>query len=236
MPWLLLSLILPAGAAAAAGAAGTDVSLEVSGIRHAFDVGPRETIARGGLAGLAARHAPTPRLRLSGRALLGYLDYEAGGREETGAATLFEGELTWGPVLDDGVRVYGGIGVQRFARHDQFAAGDGVSADLYLPFGVSAEGAFVRGWRARTAVELQLFPHGRERVRIGGERVTFERHEGVGFHFSAVFRQPRSRLRIEPFLRYVDAGDSETEVVGGRARRLEDVDRTEAGLRVGWAF
>ncbi len=199
----------------------------------------------------------------------GDMDYEGSGTLQDIPNNLFEMRALFGPRLYQSTRsqlhAYAGIG-QRYLSDDSsgmktsIVPGTGKPSSgytreqyyWYIPVGLNWRRSLASGWEVALRAEYDYFIAGRNYSGIdevcGGGSGVFTQEDGKGYRFALKFTMPVSdgggSLAIEPYYRYWDIEDSDTDYIStprctgpGYGYYYEPQNTSEeAGIGIRWVF
>ena len=224
---------------AAAGATG-HIAAEGTYYSADTEVFGAELDAQGALYGLAGtvRNRYDPLVaKIEGRLQTGNIGYEVNDVESTDGANLGEIRGLIGASTGSVADVYTGVGA-RYLDADMPVDGSRTNRMVYVPVGLMGSGEWMGGWRVHTEIEAGLVVWNEEDLEatVGGRTLDgeFERNGGWQARLTMAFR--KGPLVLAPFIRQFGLDKTSYDNVGGSAIRIEPIDVTEAGLRVGYGF
>jgi len=214
------------------------IGLDMSRLDREVTVAGSKLQADGSVAGVHAHWQSGAGLRLSGSLQGGSVDYTVpSGAEQTETAVRADVAATLGWDAA-GTRVFAGLGGEGLSTDSPFGSGNRTSTSVYLPFGLARGARIHPDWYATVRFEGRFVLAGNERFDSlsGGDDVDLERYGGWGAELAAQFEHVAAPITAEPYLRYVEPSDTETDTVSGVAVRGESPRYLAAGLRLTWPF
>ncbi len=240
--YLLLALagaasVPPAGAGEGRSAveSSAGIGLDMSRLDRELSGLGRKLDADGSVAGVHAHWQRGAGFRLSGSLQGGSVTYKSAGASQSEAAVRGDLAATLGWDAD-GTRLFAGLGGEGFSTDSPFGSGSRTSTSVYLPFGLARGGRIHEDWYATVRFEGRFVLAGNEQFDslTGVGDVDLRRSGGWGAELGAQFEHVAAPVTVEPYLRYVEPSDTETETVSGVAVRAESLRYLAGGLRLAW--